>query len=305
VETIGRDGQSIFLQLQGMTLKGRKIVVQRNNVGKIHPPNQPLSGSWTKPDTGQQALHAKQQIQKPNTQTEEENDPSINDDFHALCQRPLSSLLDAYGEQDMDWKNTTVDRLERKGKAPIHVEFTSFGYTHGIPKNSHSRSFLVWDCRNLPEVPPHLTWMDGLSGTIRHAMLRSGRNEPDNNSDHVRDLAKETASSVADTVQESISDGHGYANPLQLRVYFGSENGRHRSVVCAELAATAFRKLLRENKDDQFSIPVSVGTRHLHIDWQQQQQQQQQKVKTKKSATNANFQKENDSEDELEVHYDN
>jgi hypothetical protein len=289
VETIGRDGQSIFLQLHGMTLQGKKIVVQRNHATKSHPQKQSLSGSWTKPDDNE-----KQPILKPNTQTEENIDPSNNDDFRSLCQQPLSSLLEAYGEQDMDWKNTTVDRLERQGKAPIHVEITSFGYTHGIPKHNHLHSLLVWDCRHLPEVPSHLAWMDGLSGTVRHAMLRNGRNELDrNNNENVRDLAKDVASSVADTVQDSISDGHGYANPLQIRVYVGSENGRHRSVVCAELAATAFRKLLRENKDDRFSVPVSVGTRHLHIDWQQQQH-----GKTKKSSTKANSQKEKDFEDE-------
>ena len=50
-----------------------------------------------------------------------------------------------------------------------------------------------------------------------------------------------------------------------MAIYVGSEYGKHRSVVCAEFAATALRKLLRANDKGQFTAPVSVGTQHRDV----------------------------------------
>jgi hypothetical protein len=36
-------------------------------------------------------------------------------------------------------------------------------------------------------------------------------------------------------------------------------------VLACELAATAFRKHLRANKNNEFKQPCSVGTRHLQV----------------------------------------
>jgi hypothetical protein len=252
--------------------------------------------------------------------TSTEEDDVVNLD--ALCHKPLANLLDDYGEQDLDWRNKLtsssgvepkqtmrtdatistigdddqhhVNRLERHGKAPVHVEFFTFGYRHGIPGelrsastgNNHTLPLPAFDCRCIQEVPQYLSWMDGTSGAVRNALLRQQNNNSnkkagggDNNEavaavqQHVRDYANTVvACAVANAVATAIDQGgHGYALPLRMVVYLGSESGRHRSVVCAELAATALRKMLRQNANDKFKAPVSVGTRHRDIHTQQQQ----------------------------------
>lgn len=271
-------------------------------------------------------------------------------DFAALCRKPMASLLGGYGAHDPDWMNDvtttapsvaltaspaaveTTSRLERHGKAPIHVEFTSFGYRHGIPKGEpgHRLPLAPIDTRSvLPPVPPYMAWMDGLSGGVKNVMLRykAPREDADqergdrlvNRNDYhhgryrtrsnrcpttddtaakaassrqnatvstpeqadattdslsgpcvysnVRDFArKAVAPLVADALVTAVAEGgHGYAAPLHMTIHIGSELGRHRSVVAAELAATALRKILRVNALDRFSCAVSVGSRHRDI----------------------------------------
>ena len=83
----------------------------------------------------------------------------------------------------------------------------------------------------------------------------------------VGDLADSGAS--GDALVEAIDQsGHGYALPLRMIVYVGSESGRHRSVVFSELAATSLRKKLRSNVNNRFAQPCSVGTRHRDIERQ-------------------------------------
>ena len=180
--------------------------------------------------------------------------------------------------------------MERQGKAPIHVEFTSFGYRHGIPPelrtgstgNSYAQPLPDLDCRRrVAPVPPYLNWMDGSSGAVRNTLLRWRPHENDDDGDdqwiHVRDFVRDT---VVEPVARALTDamgggGHGYALPLRMTIFVGSEEGRHRSVVVAELAATALRKILRTNDQNQFAAStVSVSTRHRDIDMQVQQQQQ-------------------------------
>jgi len=254
--------------------------------------------------------------------------------FAELMQKPLSSLLEDLGEQDTDWQNTKVaataeqdssppkndtpavsqkqqqpetpNRLERHGKAPIHVEFVSFGYRHGLPRSvggSYAQPLAAIDARQLAPVPPYLAWMDGTSGAVRNAMIRGNNHNRTNDSSsnstapliHVRDFVRDNVvQPTAHAMQQAISTGgHGYALPLRMSVFVGSEEGRHRSVVAAELAATALRKLLRANVDHAFGAPVSVGTRHRDIHVQQQQQQSK-----KHSNTAAKGRKQKEFEDD-------
>ncbi|CAB9502706.1 expressed unknown protein [Seminavis robusta] len=217
------------------------------------------------------------------------------DDFKSRCQKPLSELLADYGEEDPEWQSMqpqqveaqpanpvateenqqpeTVDaaatptnngnnQLGRKGKAPIHVEFVSFGYTNGAPgaiRNGwhHAQPLPVFDCRDLPTVPHYMEWRDGVSGFVQRSLL----GEP-----AVRDMANKVKEQTFEALVEAIHEGgHGYVSPLQMKVYVASESGRHRSVVVCEQAAKWLRHLLRMNENNRISCPVSVGTRHPNV----------------------------------------
>jgi len=232
-----------------------------------------------------------------------------------MSQKPLSSLLEEFGAQDPEWQKVKVveeqplathqseqnirasavaaapadapNRLERQGKAPIHVEFSSFGYRHGIPSelraastgNSHSRPLPAIDSRCLAEIPHYLAWMDGSSGAVRNAMLR-GTNDDTTEHDgstgstDVRDFVHDSVvQPVVDALVAAIDEGgYGFAMPLNMTVFVGSEQGRHRSVVTAELAATSLRQALRQNDSNHIKATVSVSTCHRDIEQQQQNQ---------------------------------
>lgn len=201
----------------------------------------------------------------------------------------LSALLADYGEQDPNWQQVqpttapattavqpttpqpTESRLGQHGKAPIHVQVTSFGFRHGVPAdlksastgNSYSHPLSVFDVRDLAPVPRYLAWMDGTSGAVRTALIR----ETNAAGQDLFATAREIASAVIQAVQVSIDGGgHGYAAPLRTSIFIGSENGRHRSVVVAEQVGRSIRKLLRENADDRIRCPVSVGCLHTHAE---------------------------------------
>jgi hypothetical protein len=217
----------------------------------------------------------------------------------------MSSLLAEYGEQDVDWEKMKVScasaendegggvnpvtlssiqegqrsypsRLGRQGKAPLHVELVSFGYRQGAPKElrdgwSHAQPLPAVDTRDtLAPVPPYLAWQDGLAGSVKHALVLNNRvpgASGASSKDKVRHLANDLADRVAEAIVAAIDEGgHGYVSPLRAQVFVGSETGRHRSVVVAEMAATAVRKRLRQNNGDRFACPCSVGTRHLRLD---------------------------------------
>jgi len=231
-------------------------------------------------------------------------------DFQSQAQKQtLSSLLADYGEQDINWmQNTsanitstdpetndeplntvqeetvtsstpTESRLGQHGKAPIHIEFISFGYHNGAPpvRNkggwTHSQPLLPFDVRDigLPQVPHYLAWQDGMSGAVKRALIRPPyhpqQKDDNNESLSITKYARDTvAKDVASAVMEAINEGgHGYAMPLKMSIFIGSDQGRHRSVVIAELAATEMRKLLRNNRDNEFKQPCSVGTRHRDV----------------------------------------
>jgi RNA recognition motif-containing protein len=201
-------------------------------------------------------------------------------DFLSLCQQPVSGLLAGYGEQDLNFdkvqpsvvensktqaaeKIQDESRLGQHGKAPIHIDFCSFGYYHGAPAElrngwSHAQPLRPFDCRDLEPVPHYLAWEDGLSGGVKRALMSS----------RLRRMADEMAKQTAESVVEAVDEGgHGYALPLRMIVYVGSESGRHRSVVLCELAATALRNFLRSNDGgNRFKQPCSVGTQHRDLE---------------------------------------
>ena len=228
------------------------------------------------------------------------------DDFRSRCQQPLSALLaDEYGDYDPDWKalqptfqqpqqqqtqadeapeheapeespfttttnSNMINRLGQHGKAPIHVEFNSFGFDHaGISPAlrdkagwSHALPLPLLDVSHCVPVPGYLQWRDGTTGHVQRVLMQA---DP-----RLEDLAHEWATQVADAIYEAITEGHhGYASPLQMKVYAGSDAGRHRSVVVCEQAAKRLRKVLRQQEEtspQHISCPVSVGTFHRDVE---------------------------------------
>eukprot|EP00934_Nitzschia_sp_Nitz4_P008984 Nitzschia sp. Nitz4//scaffold337_size18511//14150//15268//NITZ4_008783-RA/size18511-processed-gene-0.14-mRNA-1//-1//CDS//3329548319//8974//frame0 len=188
--------------------------------------------------------------------------------------KPMADLLAEFGQQDPNWKKQVVtegtsssekgeSRLGMRGKAPIHVCFHSFGFSKGAPPRmdgwAHSQPLLPFDCREYPTVPGYLAWQDGLSAAVKRAMEASGP-------ESLRDFAKSMSDEVWKALQEAQAAGYGYASPLEMVIYVGSESGRHRSVVASEWAATQLRKLLRANLNEALDQPVSVGTIHRDVD---------------------------------------
>ena len=315
VVVAGMGPEELLVQLRGAQLQGRALVVQleqrqRKDVGH----NAFASSSWSKPKILPQS-----RVREPSGVDDEgeqttDGDQSVRRNpatFQALvAQKSLSALLEDFGAQNTEWQNIQVteghqkhqgqhgehrgacslpdsgsprNRLERHGKAPIHVEFTSFGYRHGLPSelraastgNSHACPLPEIDCRCLAEIPHFLAWMDGTSGAVRNAMLKANNSNVINDNvsnPYVRDFVRDSlVQPVINAVTLAVSEGgHGYAMPLRMTVFVGSEQGRHRAVVACELAATSLRKALRQNEDNQFTASVSVGTSHRDIEQQVQ-----------------------------------
>eukprot|EP00980_Cylindrotheca_fusiformis_P029008 scaffold22696_cov118-Cylindrotheca_fusiformis.AAC.2 len=207
---------------------------------------------------------------------ESEGKPPADDGFQL---KDMSELLSDFGEADPNWKKQSVDvaaadqqetasRLAPKGKAPIHIIITSFGFIHGAPKRqegwSHSQPLGVIDCRELfASVPQHLEWRTGLTGLIKRVLIQENRDN-----DIQQHARKVIANQVWDCLLEAQEAGHGYASPLEVTIYVGSELGKHRSVVLCEWAAIAIRKKLRQNEKNCIHQPVSVETNHRDVDRQ-------------------------------------
>jgi hypothetical protein len=221
----------------------------------------------------------------------EQAEPSL-EEFKSKCKKPLSQLLSDYGEQDLDFKNKKIEEqleedpdedeppkgqlseaprfqsmLGQHGKSPIHVELTSFGYSHRAPtmKNfSHAHPLQPIDCRHLHETPYWLVRPDGRNPSVKRAILN----------DETRQLCRCIANQVMDALQEAVEAGFGHAMPLRMSIYAGSEVGRHRSVVVCEATGIILRKLLRTNEGNSIAVPVSVGTLHRDIDRRQPESKQ-------------------------------
>ena len=198
--------------------------------------------------------------------------------------KDMSELLADFGQADPDWKKMqvtsanavtatandgdNVSRLAPHGKAPIHVRIVSFGYHYGAPPRpegwSQSQPLAPIDVCDLFEpVPKYLEWRDGLSGIVKKEIQRVNR---DNN--NIQSYARSTvAQKIWDSLLEAQRNGYGYASPLEMTFWIGSQNGKHRSVVVCEWAATQLRKWLRTG-GQQIHQPVSVGTFHRDIELQ-------------------------------------
>jgi hypothetical protein len=261
------------------------------------------------------------------------------DDIPSFQLQSLSALMEDYGEYDANWmkvepsglaatpvfeeyddcriishdtneqqqiENTdkivvnSLNRLQLHGHAPIHVEFVSFGFRHGVPSevrfystgNCYRQPLLPFDIRGvIAPIAPYLIHMDGKSPVIKNTMIRwkspidnkskqhgsrgcnaNKQNPPTKDVTYmnVKDYVHENIiPPVVDAIIEAIDVGkHGYASPLTVSIYVGSEIGRHRSVVTSEIAATVLRKLLRTNDNNCFQCPVSVGCRHRDLQQQ-------------------------------------
>jgi RNA recognition motif-containing protein len=175
---------------------------------------------------------------------------------------------------------------------PIHVQIVSFGYKYGTPKQgywSHSNPMSALDCRYLPRCHFSLAKFSGLHYKVKKSMTRRNgyTHDPSKHmEDHPNDedkrsieqeiggndnelvaKAKEVAQNILSCVIDAMQDGgHGYAFPLEMTIYVGSEYGRHRSVVLVETIAVQIRQLLRRNEGGKVIEPVSVSTRHRDVD---------------------------------------
>ena len=193
---------------------------------------------------------------------------------------------------DVAQKSTTSTHsgmLAPNGKAPIHIELVSFGFKYSVPPQardgwSYSNPLSPIDCRDLPRCPHYVSKLSGLSHRVKRAMLSAtieGKESDDNegvDSDEdgvgttrvVNPLLtkiEEVSITILHAIEEAINEGgHGYAFPLESAIYFGSEYGRHRSIVLCEKLAQTIRTLLRENADGRITQPVSVSTRHRDVD---------------------------------------
>lgn len=191
------------------------------------------------------------------------------------------------------------DRLGQQGKAPLHIDVVSFGFKYGAPPTrrdgwSQTQPLQPFDCRDiLPPVPGYLQFHDGLSsGQVKRFLLYEYRRylhkqqqqqqkrssaseqdvddgEKDESPPSVREYSSDTvAPQIYQALLEAVhTEDYGYALPLKMQIFIGSEWGRHRSVVAAEQTATALRRLLRNSKDgDGLTCPCSVATQHRDID---------------------------------------
>lgn len=276
-------------RLNGVEFDGRKLVVQREQKKGGNGKKPSFGGGWaapTKPSrqapptsilkTASPAKDAPEQVDA----TDHQDAISIND-FRSRCQKPLSELMGELGEQDLDFGKVVPNappepssteqqnletsyedsnsRLSKLGKAPIHVEFRSYGYVYGAPSSkgwSHSHPLPPLDCCELPSVPPWMARQDGKSSAVKRILV----------TDELKSVSNSLADQAADALVEAITDGHGHAMPLRMTIHVGSENGRHRSVVLCEEAGKALRRRLRENAGNRLQEDVSVGTAHQDID---------------------------------------
>ena len=255
------------------------------------------ASSWAKPKTKKSVRHEQKQChvvvgetsptsavalqpKGKNDQVEDET-PENNSTFK--IEKSMDVLLAEYGDYDPNWKKAVVNDdatttkapaescLGMYGKAPIHIICSSFGLIHGIPNDRHE---LYYDCREqLAECPSYLQFLDGQTGAVKRALVNAD----------ARGVANDIAKDMEALLKEYMENGFGYANPCQLRVLIASETGRHRSVVLAELAAIALRKILR--RGEGFTSPVSVGCFHRDI----------------QKRRNADSTKQEDDEDEKEI----
>jgi hypothetical protein len=288
---ICNDVDIVIQKLNGLEFDGRKLVAERERK-KGSTTNMSFGGGWAGPTKSKSLT---KEIQSRPIATEslqnqilQENEKDVNEqdgialvDFRSRCQQPLRDLLSELGEFDPNFKKVTLDRdpidrsqvsilteksdsrsmskLGKCGKAPLHVEFQSFGFMFGAPTRScfsHAQPLLTLDCREFPTVPAYLNHKPGISFDVKRVLL----------TDELKETISKLSENVFNSLFDAIQDGHGYALPLRMTIYVGSEIGRHRSVIACEEAAKLLRNHLRMNKESRIQIDVSVGTSHPDMD---------------------------------------
>lgn len=224
--------------------------------------------------------------------------------FRSRCNLSLDHLMQEYGNYDPDYekmKSMQVDRsslltpnnetptqnngmLAPNGKAPIHIEVVSFGFKYSVPPQaregwSHSNPLSPIDCRDLPRCPYYVAKFSGLSHKVKRAMIRLEDENVEENSDSessgkacpkvnpIVAKSEEVSGTIISAIEEAITEGgHGYAFPLEVTIFLGSDYGRHRSVVLCEIVAQKIRNILRINEGGRIAQPVSVSVRHRDVD---------------------------------------
>lgn len=210
-----------------------------------------------------------------------------------MDKQPEEESAEADAPEQKTEEAAVSNRLGQQGKAPLHIDIVSFGFKYGAPSTrrdgwSQSQPLQPFDCRDiLLPVPGYLQFHDGISsGQVkrfllyeyrRHLHQKKDSSDPnsqgnDDDVDSTPSVREYSSDAVAPKIYEALSEairtgGYGYALPLKMKFYIGSEWGRHRSVVAAEQTATALRRLLRKTKEgDGLDCPCSVATQHRDIE---------------------------------------
>lgn len=282
----------LIAKINGVDFDGRKLVAQREQK-KLSTTKPSFGGGWVGPikrtpvpapaAPSPPQVFATDIVSTPvldeEHQSDEQNITSL-DSFRLRCQKPLTELLSEFGEYDPNFKavvptlppsaeidtstrdsdvGESYSQLGKVGKAPLHVEFCSFGYVFCAPSNkghSHSQPLPPLDCRDLPAVPPYLAHKPGISFAVKRVIM----------TDELKAMVSTLSAQVMDALVDAIADGHGYAMPLRMTINVGSANGRHRSVLICEEAAKGLRYRLRKNVNNIVQVEVSVGTTHRDMD---------------------------------------
>ncbi|GMI36812.1 hypothetical protein TeGR_g295, partial [Tetraparma gracilis] len=174
-----------------------------------------------------------------------------------------SDLLESEPEEE----ETPRSMLAPNGKAPVHLELASFGFTYGKPSSrgwSSGDPLPAYDVRALPAAPDSVARLSGLSYRVKRELLRN-RGSKEGESTPLWDAVHQVARDAVKALEDAVEAGAGWAAPLTVTVNVGSEAGRHRSVAVCEAAAVAVRNLLRRNGGG-IEVPCSVGTRHRDVD---------------------------------------
>ncbi|KAI2513714.1 hypothetical protein MHU86_497 [Fragilaria crotonensis] len=282
----------LIAKINGVDFDGRKLVAQREQkkagttkpsfgggwVGPKKPSPQPIPQSTTKPSQAFSVDEVSDPLRDEEYQSDHQNILTL-DSFRSRCQKPLTDLLSEFGEFDPNFKKViptlpsaeiglssrdsdvgeSSNQLGKFGKAPLHVEFCSFGYIFSAPSSKghiHANPLPSLDCRHLPSVPPYLAHKPGIAFAVKRVLL----------TDELKATVSTLTAQVMGALIDAIADGHGYAMPLRMTINVGSENGRHRSVLVCEEAAKGLRDRLRKNVNNSVQVEVSVGTTHSDMD---------------------------------------
>jgi hypothetical protein len=278
----------LIAKINGVDFDGRTLVAKKEQkkTGATKPS---FGGGWVgpkktiplvtlKPSQALSIDDASDALCDEENQSDHQNNLTL-DSFRLRCQKPLTDLLSEFGEFDPNFKkvvptlpsaeigvfsgNSDIgesnNQLGKVGKAPLHVEFCSFGYIFSAPSNKghiHANPLPSLDCRHLPAVPPYLAHKPGIAFAVKRVLL----------TEELKVMVSTLTTKVMGAIIDAIADGHGYAMPLRMTINVGSENGRHRSVLVCEEAAKGLRDRLRKNVNSSVQVEVSVGTTHNDMD---------------------------------------